>query len=326
MDSSRQALPHLINPVRHYCHLAIQGLQMKLKTKLFYSYVLFLIIYSGFVLLPAPSPATLLQYHVSATGLRVIFVTLIILLALIWYIGFYSYAKIRTYAQLIRGSKDGKQVAKLSKGIFLIVMWLPVSSTFSAILNYIAGKHIGFLPAATVIENYVSLLVPLMGFIYISRGARRLSEIVKQRPSYGVTNVLALLLIYIGLIYLRLVTTAQNRQSIYHMPVWVILTTLVAPYVYMWFMGLLAVYELYIYRRKVTGIIYRKSLGQLSFGLGWLIVLSIGLQYFSTLSAHLTRLSIYGILAIIYVLLLLLAIGFVFIANGTRKLQRIEEV
>lgn len=299
---------------------------MKLKSKLFYCYILFLLLYSGFTLLPAPLPATLHQYHVSALGLRVIDLTLIVLLAAIWYAGFYGYAKLYEYALLIRNNNDGEQVIKLSRGILLLVMWLPISSTISAILNFLTVKHPGFMSAAKIIENYISLLFPLAGFIYISMGARKLSELVKQRPSYLATNVLAISLTYIGLIYIHQVATTQNRSAVYHMPMWLILITIVGPYIYMWFMGLLAVYEIYQYRQKVKGIIYKKSWGLMSLGLGWLVVVTIVLQYLTTLSSHLTRLSIYGILTIIYALLLLIAVSFVLIAGGTRRLQRIEEV
>lgn len=82
---------------------------MKLRSKLFYGYVSFLVIYSLFTLVPAPSQATLLQYHVSATALRIIYATIILLLAGIWYAGFYGYAKLHTYTRLIEGDRDGKQ-------------------------------------------------------------------------------------------------------------------------------------------------------------------------------------------------------------------------
>ena len=299
---------------------------MKLKSKLFYCYIFFLVAYSCFTLLPSPLPATLSQYHVSVLGLRIIDVTLILLLAAIWYAGFYGYAKLYEYAQLIKDNKDGEQVLIISKGVLLLVMWLPISSTISAIFNFVTIKHMGFMPAAKIIENYVGLILPLAGFVYISMGARKLSELVNQRPSYIATNVLALFLTFIGIIYVHLVATTQNRNLIYHMPLWLIQITIVAPYIYMWFMGLLAVYEIYQYRQKVKGILYKRSWGLMSLGLGSLIVVTIGLQYLTTLSSHLIKLSIYGILAIIYALLVMIAVGFVLIAGGTRKLQRIEEV
>jgi hypothetical protein len=299
---------------------------MQLRSKLFYSYLVFLAVYSGFTLLPAPSPAILAQYHLSPLGLRIIDVTIIVLQAVIWYAGFYGYAKLRQYARPIRKERDGKHVATLTKGIFLMVMWLPVSTTISVVLNFIAAHHTGFVPAAAIIHNYLNLALPLLGVVFIGLGARGLSEIVKQRPTYHAISILAALLIYIGLVYYRLVATTEHRASVYHMSIWLILLTLVAPYIYMWFMGLLATYEIYNYRLKVAGIVYRRSWWLLALGIGWLMVSSVGVQYLTTLSAWLMHLSIYWILAIVYSLLLVYSVGFVLIALGARRLQKIEEV
>jgi hypothetical protein len=207
-----------------------------------------------------------------------------------------------------------------------MVIWLPINSVTSAVLNYISSHHLGFVPAAAIIENYVNLALPFAGIILISLGARGLSEMVKQRPTYRATSILAAFLIYIGLVYYRLVATTAHRASIYHMSIWLVLLTIVAPYIYMWFMGMLATYEIFNYRQKVAGIVYRKSWGLLAFGIGWLVVLSIGVQYLTTLSARLMHLSIYWILVIVYSLLLVYSVGFVLIALGARKLQKIEEV
>jgi hypothetical protein len=297
---------------------------MHLRSRLFYSYVVFLVVYSCFTLLPAPSPIILARYHLSALGLRIIDVTIVLIVAVIWYVGFYSYAKLRAYVEPIR--KDGKHVARLTDGIFLLVMWLPVSSAISSVLKFVAMHHTGFIPAAAIINNYISLALPLAGVVLIGLGARGLSEIVKQRPTHIAISILAALLIYIGLVYYRLVATTDHRASVYHMSIWLILLTVVAPYIYMWFMGLLATYEIFNYRLKVAGVVYRSSWKLLALGIGWLILSSIAVQYLTTLTARLNSLSIYWILVIVYSLLLVYSIGFVLIALGARKLQKIEEV
>lgn len=299
---------------------------MKLRSKLFYIYILLLLIYAGFVLIPAPTAATLARYKVSVTGLRLIDITIILILAAIWFAGLYGYTKLQAYARLIKGHKDGRQINKVSKGIFLLALWLPVSSVTSAVLNFVALRHPSLLPASTIIDNYISLIFPLGGFIFISLGARGLSLLVRQRPSYRATNAGAIILIYTSLIYYRLVATTDQRSAVYHMSIWLILTTLVAPYVYMWAIGLRAAYEIYQYRQKVPGLFYRRSWNLLALGLGWLVVTSIIFQYLTTLSAHLMRLNIYWLLALVYALLLILSVGFVLIALGTKKLQRIEEI
>src|SRR5437868_10771274 len=121
---------------------------MRLRSRLFYAYLMFLLVYAGFVMLPAPQKAILSQYHLSATGLRLIDVTIILLLAVIWFAGFYGYAKLRQYSRLIGKDRDGKHVAMLTRGILLMVLWLPVSSTVSAVLNFIAAHHLAFVPVA----------------------------------------------------------------------------------------------------------------------------------------------------------------------------------
>jgi hypothetical protein len=298
---------------------------LKLRSKLFYGYVASLFIYSCFALLPKPDVLVLAQYNVSVLGLRIIYATIILLLAAIWFAGFYGYSKLNSYARIIKKEKDGKQVAKLSGGLFLLALWLPISSVVSVILNYFARKYPGILPAVVIFNNFINLLLPLGGFLYISKGARGLSELVRRRPTYAASQILIIAVIYLGLIYLHLVDTTTSLTEIYHMPNWLVLLTLVAPYVYMWFIGLLAAYEIYLYRRKVAGIVYKKSWGYLAFGLAWLIVTSVSFQYITTLTPHFSKLSIYWLLAIIYSMLAVLSVGFILIAIGARKLQRIEE-
>lgn len=299
---------------------------MRLRSKLFYAYLISILVYAGFVILPAPQQAVLFQYNLSATDLRVIDLTIILLMAAIWYAGLYGFAKLNTYTKLIRKEKDGRQAAKLTRGVFFLVIWLPVSSTLSAILNFAAARHPGALPAITVIENYVSLALPLLGFIFIGAGANGLTGLIRQRPSYRVIHALIILLIYISLVYTHLVVTTSGRDTVYHLSLWGILLTLVAPYIYMWFTGLIAAYQIYRYQQKVMGIVYRKGWALLGFGIGWLIIMSIGFQYLNTLTVHLRELSIYALLAIVYSVLLVLAVGFVLIALGARRLQKIEEV
>lgn len=205
-------------------------------------------------------------------------------------------------------------------------MWLPVSMVVSAILNYFAVRHSGMVPAVTIIDNYLGLILPLAAFIFIGMGAHGLRLLVRQYLSFFTINALAVLVIYLGMVYYHLVIVTSNRSAVYHLSFWPILTTIIAPYVFMWFVGLFAAYGIYCYSQKVAGIVYKRSWRFVGLGIGWLILTSIGLQYLTSLVAHLAHLSIYWLLVIIYSLLLIVSVGFVFIAIGTRKLQAIEEV
>lgn len=181
----------------------------------------------------------------------------------------------------------------------------------------------------TVFLYYFNLALPLAGFIFIGRAARGLVDLAKVRPSRLGDNVLALVLTCIGVTYTYLVVghgAVRSFSSFAHLPHLVVLLTLVIPYIYMWYVGLLATYELLLYRKKAPGIVYRKSWGALAFGVGATILLQILLENVSTLTTFLNNLSIAGLVFALYLLIILLAIGYIFIARGARRLQKIEEV
>lgn len=299
---------------------------MKRKSRLFYGYIASLVLYSAIVLIPAPAREVLQKYHISVGGVRLLDLTIILLLAAIWFAGFYGYGKFRHYAEMIGDTKDGRHVHQMSIGMLLLVLWLPISSIVSSALNYVAVRHPGSLGATVIINHYVGMVLPLVGYVFIGAGARGLSRLSRQRPSFLATNALSILLIYISLVYIRLVATTHPRAVAYHLSIWPLLLTLVAPYIYMWSVGAMAAYELFIYSRQGPGLLYRKYWRLLAFGFGWLIVTSIAFQFLTTLTPRLQNLSLNALLLLIYVLLILLSVGFVLIALGTRKLQKIEEI
>jgi hypothetical protein len=177
----------------------------------------------------------------------------------------------------------------------------------------------------TIIDNYLSLILPLAAFIFIGLGAHGLRLMVRQYISFYIINALALLVFYIGVVYQHLVIVTANRNSVYHLPFWLILLTIIVPYIFMWFVGLVAAYSLYSYSQKVKGIVYKKSWNFVGTGIGWLILTSMGLQYLTSLVAHLAHLSIYWALAIVYSILIVVSVGFVLIAIGAKGLRAIEE-
>lgn len=215
---------------------------------------------------------------------------------------------------------------RITQGMFFIAIWLPVSSVVPAITRYIVDEGMTPIPWITIMEHYINLFLPLIGFVLIGFGAWGLTKTFRIRTSYAALNVMGIITIYVSLIYYHLIVSARERMVIYHLSIWLLLLTFIAPYVFMWGTGLTAVYILYLYQLKVKGIVYRKALQLLTLGLGWLVIMSIVFQFLTTLSFRLRGLSIYWILFIIYSALLVLSAGFVLIALGTRKLRKIEEV
>ena len=300
---------------------------MSTKQKTLYAYLILTITYAAGTLLIPPPKRTLQRYHTTLQHLRLLDLTFILLFAAIWLSAVYAFYNFRQYYHVIKKTKEGKPLAYITTGIGLLAFWFPVIEVFDTYTNYAVQKHVSFTGPVIVMQNYLALLIPLIGFVFLSIGARKLTEIVKQRPTMFGTNGLVIVLIVIGVTYVYLLTGTHNRVSnAYHLSTINILVTLAIPYIYMWFIGLLSAYEIFLYRVKAPGIIYRQSWQQLALGTSSLIVLSITIQYLSTVSEQLDRLSLVRALMVIYALLVLLAIAYVLVALGARNLKKIEEV
>lgn len=299
---------------------------MRLKSKIFYGYALFVIIFSLCTLVPSPSVATLAKYHLQPSALRLLDITLLLPMYVMWFAIFYGYDKLHNYGQLIKGNHDGEQVGKLAKGLLAFAVGLPLTSILSSLLQLIARHHQGFTAASTIISNYIGVAYALIGFIYINKGTRGLGERSRTSPSFGFLNTVILIVIFLGVIFCDLIARSHhNIATTYHMSYSLVMLTFAVPCMYTWFLGLFAVAGMYAYSKHVSGIVYRKGWNRLAFGLGSIIVLDISLQYLDTLSSWLNGLSLSSVLLVLYVLLLGLAAGFIVVALGTKELIKIEK-
>jgi hypothetical protein len=300
---------------------------MKLRSKIFYSYVILVIIYALLTILPEPAKATLSKYHLHPTGVRLLDITIIIPVAVIWFAVFYGYSRLHAYGQLIKANHDGKQIVSLADGLLAFAFGFPVTTIISALLQLIARHHPGFTAISVVISNYLGVVYSLIAFLLINRAARGLGELTKTRPGPVALNFVTLTVIVLGVVFCDLIASAHHGiRTTYHMSYSLVMLTIAIPYMYIWFLGLFAIAEMYVYSKQVVGILYRKGWDRLMFGLGVVIITNILLQYLGTLSTWVNRLSLNGILLLLYVLLLGLAAGFIVVALGTKELMRIEEV
>jgi hypothetical protein len=300
---------------------------LRIKSKIFYWYIALAILYAGLTLLTAPSKATLAKYHVTPDQLRLLNLTIIIPLVGIWFAGFYGYNKLANYATLIKRAEDGRQVHRLATGLLFLVIGLPISSIITQILTLLTNHNAGLTGLSVVIKTYVGLIFPLTAFITISNGARGLSVLAKKRPTYLASQILTLILIVGGVMYGYMMSNLhQTVGETYHMSLGLVLATVVIPYIYTWFIGLVAAYEIHIYARHVSGVVYRKSWDMLAWSFGSIILVSILLQYITNLTVRIQALSLTMVLLLVYVLLTLLSVGYILLAFGTKKLMKIEEV
>lgn len=292
-------------------------------------YALFILIYSLGILFMPPNEQTMATYHLNETAYRtLLFSTLALPSFLTWLAAFYGFSQLDKYVELIKSTKEGKAFEGLKKGGRWLMLYLPIASIVTLLLTAIANSHASFRGSAEVISNYVTIVIALLAFSAVSRGARDLAEVTDARPSLLKTRLLAFSFIVMGVLYCYFIIKhgLNSRTSAYHMPIGALLLTVVVPYFYAWMLGLLAVLDIDAYATKVTGVLYRKALQMLSGGLLIVVGSSILLQYVNSASLQRGRLVLGGWLFVRYVLYAGLAAGFGLIAHSAKKLQQIEKI
>lgn len=272
---------------------------------------------------------TLHTYHLTFAKDPLLVFAVILPFIGVWFVAFYGYSKLRDYSNLIKRSKEGKHFAYIANGVKWLAWALPVTSIISITVKAISNSHPGFLGSGIIIHNYSLLIMALVAFVLISKGTRGLTEPLGIRPTWKGSQYLMIGFIVAGVAYCYLVLhniPPSGAANPYHLRVRLLLLTVVAPYLYAWFAGLLSVYEISLYSKKIDGVLYKQALLFLSSGICEVIVTSAILQYISSISHHLKNLSIDYTIVVVYLLLILYLIGYILIALGASKLKRIEEV
>jgi hypothetical protein len=199
----------------------------------------------------------------------------------------------------------------------------------SLILSGLADQFHGLQGITVVAQTYIALAFPLVAFTLIATGARHLLTGKNIYASLPGSRLLLILFALLGTIYSYLVLhlrTTRGGDSLY-LPIFLLLSTVVVPYLYAWFSGLVAAYDIHIYARITNGLLYKRALGFLSAGIIVLIVASILLQYVNSLFITTTgTVSLNAIIVIDYVLLLGVGLGYGLIIHGIKGLIRIEEI
>lgn len=278
-------------------------------------------------LILSPDPRALATFHISRETYRVIIAFLLLPEAIIWYATFFALAKLQEYTRYLKHSKEGKAFSKITTGMGILAFGLIISSIVSLILGEITAQHSGFRSAAAIIDHYIAMLVPVFAFTYINSGTHLLMLSVKKIGGLWRIRVFIIIFFIIGVFFTR--TALRTRilgTNPYYLGAYPLMLTIIIPYLYAWFEGLSSAYNLQIYSFNVKGVLYRKALQQLAAGLAVTIAGFIGVQFITSTVGAKTNESLGFVLIIIYMLLAVLLGGLGYIALGTKKLKRIEEV
>ncbi len=295
----------------------------------------FIVIYITTIFVFKADSATLAHYHVSDIQLKFLSLTIIIPDVAIWFAAFYSIVNISRYTEKIKKSPDGKGFAQLVWGIVILGLNLPISSILSRLLSYGAQQETISQAFSTIVSTHVSMLFYLFGFFFLYKGSFALVKSVKKAHLSNIqVFVAAGALAIISILYViatlqnpsRAVAVAPATVATYYMSDWLIITTIVIPYIIVWALGFYTALFLHTYHQKVGGKIYRASLAKLNRGIIVVIGSSILLQFLTTATTSLSGWGLGALLSLVYILLVVIALGYILIALGAKGLAKLEEV
>jgi len=297
------------------------------------AYTILAVLFAIFIFaLPANRLATQ-AYHVTSFQYRVVLFSVALPSILVWFAAFWGYAKLRQYAAHLQAAAEGEYYMALARGCTWLAWSLPVTAIVTLAANAAMGPDTHLHPAAVVISNYVKLIPPLIAFTLIGNAARGLVQHSRIKLGLMGTRLIMLLFVLIGVLYCYLVFRHMdltmglgNSHNLYFMPVWLVVVTIAVPYLYAWFVGLLAAYEISLFSQKVHGVLYRRALRMLAGGLVLVLGSSMVVQYISGLQVGQGYLVLDSRLLFLTIFRILNGIGFLLIAFGADQLKKLEDL
>ena len=290
------------------------------------------VLYIGLILVLPYRHAPIAHHHLSATEYRLASAAIALPVIAVWFFAFWGYAKLREYSDTILKSHEGPHFDRLASGCAWLAWGLPLATISSLILGSLTTRWVGFHSTSIIITNYIALIVPLIAFVIISSAGNGL--IGKERPRLDLTSARLTMVVFlaIGVAYCFFVfrsldlTSLTSTQNPYFLPVWLTILSVIIPYLYAWFIGLLAAYEITLFSINMRGLLYRRALLYMVVGLVIIIVSSIALQYINSVWPRTDTIVFDFHLLIALIVRVVGGVGFIILAIGANRLKKIEEV
>ena len=294
---------------------------------------LFLIISGIYVWLAVTAPvdpAVAERYaltNVEITGLK-LSVTLPVVF--IWLLALYGFIKLFDYTSSIKKSPESLPLRQIGNGLMILAFGLPIASIASTIAVTQGAANSDLLPFTTIARNFFQLIFPLIAFCYIASGSQKLASTLSMKPNHTREKLFDLAFIAFASGYSAFIVdnpiSDTSIRDIYFMPTWLIILTIVIPYLFTWYNGLLAVYNILRYKNNVKGHVYRYAFSRLATGLLVITIVSISTRILTTLNEQITDLELSPLLVLIYIFVVIYGLGYLLVASGAKRLSRLEEV
>jgi hypothetical protein len=282
--------------------------------------------YTAITLLSPPDPKILEQYSLSVFQIRLLLLTIIFPLACIWTIGFVGFTRVANYSAVICKSKEAPAFRNLTYGLAVLAFGSPILSIANSLLDNLGTRNPSLHGFSTIVINYLQLVFALVAYYLLYMGARELKKLAGKEFPRRKYLIIAGGVLLLAIVYCFFaLTDPEHNDSIYFLPDWLVVASIVLPYVYSWYLGLRTAVYIHFYQAKQGGILYRQAFSYMAIGIGIVVTSSIFTQLITAIGFA-TELNLRPLLVIVYALLAFIATGYVLIAVGANKLRRIEEV
>lgn len=265
--------------------------------------------------------------HTEALWLRT---AVLIPTLIIWTIALYGFLHILRYGSTIKESPESKPISMLGTGLMLLAFGFPIASIAGNVATIFITENPNFEPAVTIIRNYIQILFPLLAFIYLKYGASGLVKTVRTKANKVQENLLIVgyTLLASGYTVLMFSTPFSDThiEQIYFLPMWLIVVTVITPYLFTWYNGIVAAYQIIRYKNQVKGVVYKNVFSRFASGLIVITITAVLIRVLITLIEQITELNLSPLLALVYILLIFYGIGYGLVASGSRQLTKIEKI
>lgn len=269
-------------------------------------------------------------YNLSISTIRLLQVTIVLPVLAIWTAAWRGSFGVRWYADSITQIKESRAWHFVASGLLAITIAI-ISSSFISLaesLEYITTEQ------RVIGSNFVVTWLTMFSFIFIAKGAHSLAQTqneAKKDKAKQARNAAGMVIVVV--LYVLAVFSNESRtlpangaeEATYYLNDVQILVFAVLPTIIGWASGVVAASNLLRYRKHVKGILYREALKNITYGLLAIVSFGIVMQGLIQLG-FLIDLELAPLLAVIYAILILYAIGYMYIYSGAKKLRKIEEV
>ncbi len=293
-------------------------------------FVIFSVVYMLQTLHVSASSDAAMKYNLSDGDLIKLSLSVAIPLIVIWTTGLVGYLGLRSYTHYIRDQKDGEAINKVARGLFFLLLWLPVVAILNRYVKDLATNYPAYADTFNRIGLYINIALLLVGYYWLYMGAKKAWHLVRPTAykttwhTVGVVFYVALAVVYVVMVFWH--SEPGGHTILPYLPDWAVFLSDVLPRLVMWYMGLEAVWFLYCYSKHVTGNIYKNAFRTLAIGVGIITLSLVLVGYLATINSLSKDLGLKSVLAVVYILLFIMAAGYVAVSVGASRLKRIEQV